>query len=98
MTFYTSAEEMILAEFIAIMAKEGWIARKAEPDETEQPDDLVFEKQDVEDDGRFVAWQEGKHIGANSYPSELGDVVALYPEGTVGYSRVNGTESEEEDC
>ena len=66
MTFYTSAEEMTLAEFIAIMAKESWIARKAEPDETEQTDDLVFEKHDDEDGDSFVAWQEGKHIGANS--------------------------------
>ncbi|WP_292046153.1 MULTISPECIES: hypothetical protein [unclassified Brevundimonas] len=95
MTFYTSAEEMTLAMFIAIMANEGWIARKAEPDETEQPDDLVFEQQEDFNEEWFVAWQEGERIGANRYPSELGDVVALYPEGTVGYSRVNGIEEED---
>lgn len=70
MTFYTSAEEMTLAMFIAIMANEGWIARKAEPDETEQPDDLVFEQQEDFNEEWFVAWQEGERIGANRYVRE----------------------------
>lgn len=84
--FNTSAEEASMERFTKIMAREGWIARKPLPDETESDSDMVF----VAEDGRgFVAWEEESLIGVGHYPRELQSVFAFYEEGTPGYRRQN---------
>lgn len=89
-TYFTGGETMNLAEFTAIMAKHGWIARTPKEGETEQATDLLFERAGQ----YFAAWQEGPVIGATRYPDNLQEVVHLYRDGTEGYRRWNGGDDE----